>query len=106
GGPQYLERVDPDWVQGVAAATGIPPAALTAYAQAAVATGNVFEECGIGWNTIAAVGLVGSDHGRHGGASIATSGRVEPLIFGVALDGNGTALILDTDGGAIDSDPE
>jgi membrane-bound lytic murein transglycosylase B len=106
GGPQYLETVDSDWVQRAAAATGIPSTAMLAYAQAAVATGNVFPECGIGWNTIAAIGLVESDHGRHGGAVVAESGRADPPIFGVALDGDGVALIPDTDDGAFDGDAE
>lgn len=104
GGPRYLETVDPGWVESAAAATGIPPVAMLAYAQAAVATANAFPECGIGWNTLAAIGLVESDHGRHDGAVAAQSGRVDPPIFGPALDGDGVALIPDTDGGAIDGD--
>lgn len=106
GGPPYLEAVDPGWVERAAAATGIPRVAMLAYAQAAVATGNAFPECGIGWNTIAAIGLIESDHGRHGGSQAGDDGRVDPPIFGVALDGDGVALIADTDGGAIDGDAE
>ena len=106
GGPQYLETVDPGWVDAASAATGIPRVAMLAYARAAVATGNAFPECGIGWNTIAAIGLIESDHGRHGGSQAGDDDRVEPPIFGVALDGDGVALIPDTDGGAIDGDAE
>ena len=106
GGPQYLERVDPGWVDRAAAATGTPRTAMLAYAQAAVATGNAFPECGIGWNTIAAIGLVESDHGRHGGSQVDGDGRVDPPIFGVALDGDGVALIPDTDDGMIDGDAQ
>lgn len=105
-GPEYLTVVDPDWAQQTAQATGIPLQAVIAYAQAAAGTAVLFPECGIGWNTLAGVGLVESDHGRHGGATAAPDGTVTPPIFGVALDGDGVALIPDTDGGSIDGDAE
>ncbi|HEY4267663.1 MAG TPA: lytic murein transglycosylase, partial [Galbitalea sp.] len=54
--------------------------------------------------TLAGIGKVESDHGRHGGSSIGPDGTVTPPVYGPALDGNGTALIPDSDGGTIDGD--
>lgn len=96
---------DPLWVAAVAAATGIPERALAAYAGAALAKHAERPDCTLGWNTLAAIGWVESRHGSHGGASIADDGTVSPAIIGVALDGGSTALIADTDGGALDGDP-
>ena len=66
-GPGYVDRVDPQWAQRTAESTGIPLRALTAYAGAVIRSAEVYPECGIGWNTLAALGLVESDHGRHDG---------------------------------------
>lgn len=98
--------VDPDWLRAVAAATGVPERALAAYAGAALAKHEERPDCTLGWNTLAAIGWVESRHGSHGGASIADDGTVSPPIIGVALDGGDTALIADTDGGALDGDAE
>jgi membrane-bound lytic murein transglycosylase B len=105
-GQEYQTVVDADWAQQTAAATGIPLQAVIAYAQAAAATEVLFPGCGIGWNTLAGIGLIESDHGRHGGSSIGEDGRVTPPIYGVALDGDGVALVPDTDGGEFDGDAE
>ena len=93
-----------DWVARVAVASGIPPRALAAYAGAALLTAEVNPDCGIGWNTIAGLGAVESDHGRHDGSALADDGTAQPGIFGVALDGGDTDEITDTDGGEIDGD--
>lgn len=106
GGPAYTVVVDPAWADRAAEATGIPLTAMLAYAGAAAAAENVAPGCGIGWNTLAAIGLVESDHGRHDGSVVAADGLVEPPIYGVPLDGNGVAEIPDTDGGAIDGTAE
>lgn len=105
-GPGIQNLADPEWVAEVAAATGIPPRALAAYASAAIWKASTMPECGIGWNTLAAIGATESDHGRHGGANIGEDGVASPLIFGVALDGGDTEEIADSDGGAIDGDAE
>lgn len=78
----------------------IPPPLLGAY-QAAAAT------CpGLPWPVLAAIAKVETDHGRHGGGSLAPSGDVAPPIVGVALDGTGgMARVADTDGGRLDGDP-
>lgn len=103
--PGVSGLVDPLWVAAVAAESGIPERALSAYAGAALAKHAERPDCALGWNTLAAIGWVESRHGSHGGASIADDGTVGPPIIGVALDGGGTALIADTDGGTLDGDP-
>lgn len=97
---------DPGWVARVSAASGIPVRALDAYAGAAIAKARVMPSCGLGWTTLAAIGLVESDHGRHGGSTVGEDGTVTPPIFGVALDGSSSAHIPDSDGGLVDGDAE
>jgi membrane-bound lytic murein transglycosylase B len=98
--------VDAAWVAAVAADTGIPERVLAAYAGAAIAKHAERPDCVLGWNTLAGIGWVESRHGSYGGASVADDGTVSPPIIGIALDGVSTALIADTDGGAIDGDAE
>ncbi len=104
--PGVSGLVDPAWVAAVAAESGIPERALGAYAGAALAKSIERPDCDLGWNTLAGIGWVESRHGSYGGASIADDGTVSPPIIGIALDGSTTALIADTDGGAIDGDAE
>lgn len=103
-GPGVAGLVDPDWARETAAATGIPERALLAYAGAAINKAAAMPECGLAWNTLAGLGSVESDHGRHGGSSIQADGTVSPPIFGIALDGGDTDHIPDSDQGAIDGD--
>lgn len=105
-GPGPANSADPVWVAEAAEATGIPPRILAAYAGAAIFKAGDRPECGLGWNTLAAIGRVESDHGRHGGATVNEDGTVTPPIIGIALDGTDAALIPDTDGGEIDGDDE
>jgi membrane-bound lytic murein transglycosylase B len=95
---------DPLWVAETAKKTGIPARALAAYAGAAMTKAATMPSCGLSWNTLAGIGRMESDHGRHGGSSIGPDGTVTPPIYGPALDGKGVALIPDSDGGAIDGD--
>lgn len=99
-------RVDPEWVAEASAATGIPERALAAYAGVALAKAAEMPACGLSWATLAGIGAVESDHGRHGGNVLDEKGTARPGIFGVALDGVGVALIPDSDDGRIDGDPE
>ncbi|MBG6055398.1 hypothetical protein IWX81_001809 [Salinibacterium sp. CAN_S4] len=101
-GPGYVDRIDPTWATETAGRTGIPQLALVAYAGAVVRSREVYPDCGIGWNTLAGIGLVESDHGRHGGSVVGDDFRVRPDIFGVVLDGGETENIPDSDGGSID----
>lgn len=99
------ELAESAWVTGVATATGIPERALASYAGASIAANTARPGCGVGWNTLAAIGLVESEHGSLDKAEVADDGTVAPDIIGVPLDGNGVAEITDTDNGELDGDP-
>lgn len=105
-GAGLAARLDAEWLVQASAATGIPQRALVAYVGAASIKADQMPTCGLGWNTIAGIGLVESDHGRHGGSRVQADGQVVPPIFGIALDGAATAHIPDSDDGAIDGDAE
>jgi membrane-bound lytic murein transglycosylase B len=96
---------DADWLASTAAALAIPERALAAYAGAALAAGDLAPDCHLGWNTLAAIGLVESEHGAFGGAILAADGLVSPPIIGAALTGSTTAQVADTDKGVWDGDP-
>ena len=99
-----MPAVDPDWTARIAAATGIPERALSAYANSHVAIAEDDPECGLDWATIAAIGAIESGHGSYGDAVLDENGNVQPAIIGRALDGDGVARIADTDGGVFDGD--
>ncbi|NTW40298.1 MAG: hypothetical protein HGA44_10505, partial [Cellulomonadaceae bacterium] len=98
------ELADAAWVTRVATSSGIPARALAAYAGASIELSRSVPSCGLGWNTLAAIGLVESEHGGLTGADIPADGRTVPTIIGVPLDGDGVAKVPDTDGGLIDGD--
>jgi membrane-bound lytic murein transglycosylase B len=100
--PGYVGLIDEGWAERTAAATGIPQLALLAYAGAVIRSEEAFPGCSLGWNTIAAIGFIESDHGRYGGAQVGDDFRAVPEIFGVVLDGGDTLNIPDSDGGAVD----
>lgn len=95
---------DAGWLASTAALTGIPSRALQAYASAASTANAAQPTCTIGWNTIAAIGSIESGHGTHGGGSLTASGNSSRPIIGPQLNGDGYALIPDTDGGNLDGD--
>ncbi|GAA1743590.1 lytic transglycosylase domain-containing protein [Aeromicrobium alkaliterrae] len=101
-GPQ--RSIDPSWLASTAAATGIPPRALAAYASATLVAADESPQCGLGWNTVAAIGATETGHGTHGGSAIDPDGWARPAILGPRLDGQGFAAIRDTDGGQLDGD--
>lgn len=96
--------IDPDWLARVSSSTGIPARALSAYAAAHLTLAAENPGCGIRWNTLAGIGSVESDHGRHGGAVLRDDGYPDPAIRGIPLDGTASARIDDTDGGVWDGD--
>lgn len=98
------ELANPAWVTRVAKAGRIPERALAAYAGAAIAVRESHPGCGLGWNTLAAIGLVESEHGSIDGSAIGPDGVAAPPIVGLALDGKGVAAIRDTDRGVLDGD--
>ena len=95
---------DADWLVRAAAQTGIPARALRAYITAADAANRSTPACGIGWNTLAAVGFVESGHGTYGGGRLGADGQASGPIVGPSLNGDGFAAIADTDGGLLDDD--
>ncbi|MEO3933058.1 lytic murein transglycosylase [Micrococcaceae bacterium Sec7.4] len=95
---------DAQWLIRAAAQTGIPARALRAYVAAAATANDAAPMCGIGWNTVAAVGFVESAHGTYGGGSLDTAGQASGPIVGPSLNGAGFAAIADTDAGALDGD--
>lgn len=97
-------RVDPTWLASTSAATGIPARALAAYASAELTLRAEQPSCGLGWNTIAALGDIESGHGTHDGAVLGVDGYPVPAIIGPALNGQGYGAIRDTDSGAFDGD--
>jgi membrane-bound lytic murein transglycosylase B len=95
---------DAGWLASAAGQTGIPERALRAYVAAAAAADGSMSGCGIGWNTLAAVGFVETAHGAYGGGSLTDAGQVSRPIIGPVLDGAGFAAIADTDSGVLDGD--
>lgn len=95
---------DGGWLAQAAAQTGIPATVLRVYVAAAAAANDSNPGCGIGWNTVAAVGFVESAHGTYGGGSLDKDGHATGPIVGPSLNGAGFAAIPDTDGGALDGD--
>lgn len=81
--------------------------ALDAYLRAETLLADQNPECGIEWWMIAGIGRVESRHGELGGRSIRADGTTDSPIIGIALDGApGVRAVVDTDGGALDNDPE
>jgi hypothetical protein len=93
------------WADRVASEIGIPSRALRAYAAADLAIRAATPRCRVTWATLAAIGRIESDHGRHGGTALGGDGRPGKAIIGVPLDGSaGVILTGDTDGGRLDGD--
>jgi membrane-bound lytic murein transglycosylase B len=89
--------VDPAWVARVAAAAGIPPRALRAYAVAELILRAQQPGCHLSWNTLAGIGWVESQHGTVGGRTLDVDGRSSRPVLGPALDGaRGLAAIHST----------
>ncbi|MGW0860152.1 lytic transglycosylase domain-containing protein [Streptomyces sp. NPDC002690] len=84
------------------AESGIPASVLGAYKQAQSSIAGTDPACRLPWQLLAAIGKVESGQAR--GGKVDASGTTLTPILGPALDGNGFALIQDTDNGAYDSD--
>ena len=82
-----LDRIDHAWAARAAAATGIPDRAFLAYASADLTIEEEQPACGLGWNTLAAIGTVESDNGTYGGVTLLANGYTSKPIIGVPLDG-------------------
>jgi membrane-bound lytic murein transglycosylase B len=82
-----LDRVDHAWAARAAAATGISDRAFLAYASADLTIEAEQPGCGLGWNTLAAIGTVESANGTYGGATLLPDGYTSKPIIGAPLDG-------------------
>jgi len=84
--------------------TDIPRIYLDAYKRAAQLLARRQPLCHVDWPAIAALGRIESNHGRYAGTQVALNGDAYPRILGIPLDGTRSALVTDTDGGALDGD--
>ncbi len=85
-------------------ADGIPAVALDAYQRAVAREASRAPNCHVPWPLLAGIGRIESNHGRYGGATLYGNGLSAPRIIGIALTGNGSARITDTDQGRLDGD--
>ncbi|WP_275560326.1 lytic transglycosylase domain-containing protein [Streptomyces sp. 5-6(2022)] len=81
---------------------GIPASVLAAYKKAEATLRESNPGCNLPWELLAAIGKVES--GQAGGGNVSADGTTVSPILGPVLNGDGFALIKDTDGGAYDGD--
>ncbi|MBB4715937.1 hypothetical protein BJ965_005819 [Streptomyces luteogriseus] len=79
---------------------GIPATVLDAYKKAEATLREAKPGCNLPWQLLAAIGRVESGQAR--GGRVDADGTTIKKILGPQLDGNGFALIKDTDDGAYD----
>lgn len=84
------------------AESGIPATILAAYKKAEQSVAGSDAACRLPWQLLAAIGKVESGQAR--GGRVDANGTTPSPILGPALNGQGFALIKDTDGGAFDGD--
>uniref|UniRef100_A0AAU1LP61 Lytic transglycosylase domain-containing protein n=1 Tax=Streptomyces sp. NBC_00148 TaxID=2903626 RepID=A0AAU1LP61_9ACTN len=84
------------------AEAGIPASVLAAYKKAEQGLASTDAACRLPWQLLAAIGKVESGQAR--GGKVDANGTTLSPILGPALNGQGFALIKDTDGGAYDGD--
>ncbi|MEU2913095.1 lytic transglycosylase domain-containing protein [Streptomyces massasporeus] len=80
--------------------SGIPATVLDAYKKAETTLREAKPGCNLPWQLLAAIGRVESGQAR--GGRVDADGTTIKKILGPQLDGNGFALIKDTDDGAYD----
>ncbi|MEV5874945.1 lytic transglycosylase domain-containing protein [Streptomyces sp. NPDC052101] len=83
---------------------GIPATVLDAYKKAEAELRSSKPGCNLPWQLLAAIGKVESGQAR--GGEVDANGTTLTPILGPALDGNGFALIKDTDHGEYDGNTE
>ncbi|GAA4817162.1 lytic transglycosylase domain-containing protein [Streptomyces ziwulingensis] len=86
------------------AEAGIPATVLDAYQQAESALRDAKPGCNLPWQLLAAIGKVESGQAR--GGRVDADGNTIGQIIGPQLDGNGFALIQDTDNGEYDGNSQ
>ncbi|RPE44761.1 transglycosylase protein with SLT domain [Streptomyces sp. Ag109_O5-1] len=87
-----------------AAEAGIPATVLDAYKKAEAELRSSKPGCNLPWQLLAAIGKVESGQAR--GGDVDAEGNTLHRILGPELDGNGFALIKDTDGGKYDGNSQ
>ena len=87
-----------------AAEAGIPATVLDAYQKAEAALKQAKPGCNLPWQLLAAIGKVESGQAR--GGEVTADGTTITPILGPVLDGNGFAMIKDTDGGKYDGNSQ
>lgn len=93
------------WAQQTSSRVDIPPVAMQAYGYAELVLAQTKPACNLAWTTLAAIGLVESNHGSANDAVLGPDGQAVPHIIGLPLDGKGgRQRIADTDGGQLDGD--
>ncbi|MFF7471469.1 lytic murein transglycosylase [Streptomyces sp. NPDC008092] len=86
------------------AEAGIPATVLDAYKKAEAELRSSKPGCNLPWQLLAAIGKVESGQAR--GGDVDAEGNTLHRILGPQLDGNGFALIPDTDGGKYDGNSQ
>ncbi|GAA2311880.1 lytic murein transglycosylase [Streptomyces kunmingensis] len=89
-------------VRQLRAQSGIPATVLAAYRRAESSVARSDPGCRLPWQLLAAIGKVESGQAR--GGDVDAHGTTRHRITGPALNGDGFALIRDTEGGAWDGD--
>lgn len=93
------------WARQIGDRVGVPPVAMQAYGYAELVLAQTKPGCRLSWTTLAAIGLVESNHGQANNATLHPDGQARPPIIGPPLDGTGgRQRIADTDAGQIDGD--
>jgi len=83
-----------------------PLVALDAYYRAAIALSQQQPGCRVRWWALAGISRVEGRHGTYGGTTLLANGDTSRRIIGIQLNGtNETAVVGDSDGGALDGDP-
>ncbi|MDO5097532.1 MAG: hypothetical protein Q4D85_02155 [Corynebacterium sp.] len=90
-----------EWSTQEGAIRSIPPRSLQAYAYASVTMSE--SGCDVGWQTLAAIGYVASNHGFIAGATVDNDGTTSRKLRDLKFVGN--EAVADTDEGMLDGDP-
>jgi membrane-bound lytic murein transglycosylase B len=108
GAEVATERVAYEEARVLATVDGVefPLVALDAYYRAAESVAEERPQCRVRWWGIAGISRVEGRHGTYGGTTLQPNGDTSKPIIGIQLNGsNATAVVGDSDGGALDGDP-
>jgi hypothetical protein len=93
---------------GSPSAVPFPLVNLDAYVRAQNEVVEYYPSCAVPWYLLGGIARIESGHATFGGATVGPDGDVSQRILGPLLDGSleGTMVITDTDGGALDGNAE